>query len=214
MPDGGGTTVSGTTHVIGIIGDPVSHSLSPRLHNAAFAALGLDYVYVPLPVRAADVGAAVKGLAALGLRGANVTIPHKGAVVPFLDELSDDARLLEAVNTIVVEGRRLHGHNTDVEGVRGALAAAAGDSLRGEPALVLGGGGAARAAALALSRLGLSAHRRQSDARQGGAPGGAHHGGRPRRALRVASVVRPDGAGRDPAAGRRQRDLAGHDGRG
>ena len=132
----------------------MSHSLSPRLHNAAFAALGLDYVYVPLPVRAADVGAAVKGLAALGLRGANVTIPHKGAVVPFLDELSDDARLVEAVNTIVVEGRRLHGHNTDVEGVRGALVAVAGDSLRGEPALVLGGGGAARAAALALSRLG------------------------------------------------------------
>ncbi|HEX5643191.1 MAG TPA: shikimate dehydrogenase [Thermoleophilia bacterium] len=136
------------------MGDPVSHSLSPRLHNAAFAALGLDYVYVPLPVRAADVGAAVKGLAALGLRGANVTIPHKGAVVPFLDELSEDARLVEAVNTIVVEGERLRGYNTDVEGVRGALAAAAGDALRGEPALVLGAGGAARAAALALSRLG------------------------------------------------------------
>lgn len=132
----------------------MSHSLSPRLHNAAFAALGLDYVYVPLPVRAGDVGAAVKGLAALGFRGANVTIPHKGAVVPYLDELSDDARLVEAVNTIVVEGERLHGHNTDVEGVRGALAAVAGDALRGEPALVLGGGGAACAAALALSRLG------------------------------------------------------------
>lgn len=149
-----GTTVSGTTHVIGIIGDPVSHSLSPRLHNAAFAALGLDYVYVPLPVRTPDVGAAVKGLAALGLRGVNVTIPHKGAVIPYLDELSEDAGLAEAVNTIVVDGGRLRGHNTDVAGVRGALVAVTGDTLRGEPALVLGAGGAARAAALALSRLG------------------------------------------------------------
>jgi shikimate dehydrogenase len=136
------------------MGDPVSHSLSPRLHNAAFEALGLDYVYVPLPVRAPDVGAAVRGLAALGFRGANVTIPHKGAVIPYVDELSDDARLAEAVNTIVVDDDALRGYNTDVEGVRGAIVAAAGDSLRGEPALVFGAGGAARAAALALSRLG------------------------------------------------------------
>jgi len=134
----------------------VSHSLSPRLHNAAFAALGLDYVYVPLPVRAEDVGAAVKGLAALGFRGANVTIPHKGAVIPYLDEVSADARLAEAVNTITVEGKVLRGHNTDVEGVRGALVAAAGDRFGGHPALILGAGGAARAAALALARLGCS----------------------------------------------------------
>ncbi len=132
----------------------MSHSLSPRLHNAAFAALGLDYVYVPLPVRGEDVAAAVLGLAALGFRGANVTIPHKAAVIPFLDEISEDARLADAVNTIAVEGGRLHGYNTDVEGVRGALVAAAGDTLVGEPALVFGAGGAARAAALALARLG------------------------------------------------------------
>ena len=132
----------------------MSHSLSPRLHNAAFAALGLDYVYVPLPVRAEEVGAAVRGLAALGFRGANVTIPHKGAVIPFLDEVDDDARLAEAVNTITVVGERLRGYNTDVEGVRGALVAVAGDTLAGEPALILGAGGAARAAALALARLG------------------------------------------------------------
>ena len=111
---------------------------------------------MPLPVRAVDVGAAVKGLAALGFRGANVTIPHKGAVLPFLDELSDDARLAEAVNTIVVDDGRLRGYDTDVEGVRAALVAVAGDSLRGEPALVLGAGGAARAAALALARLGCA----------------------------------------------------------
>jgi shikimate dehydrogenase len=140
--------------VIGIIGDPVAHSLSPRLHNAAFAALELDYVYVPLPVRAERVGAAVAGLAALGFRGANVTIPHKAAVMPFLDEVSADARLAQAVNTIVVDGAALRGYNTDVEGVRSALLAAAGDGLGGEPALILGAGGAARAAALALARLG------------------------------------------------------------
>ncbi len=132
----------------------MSHSLSPRLQNAAFAALGLDYVYVPLPVRAAEVGAAVRGLAALGFRGANVTIPHKGAVIPYLDELSEDARLADAVNTIVVDEGFLRGYNTDVEGVRAALVAVAGDSLSGDPALILGAGGAARAAALALARLG------------------------------------------------------------
>ena len=125
----------------------MSHSLSPRLHNAAFAALGLDYVYVPLPVRGHDVGAAVLGLAALGFRGANVTIPHKAAVMPYLDEIAEDARLAEAVNTITVDGAVLRGYNTDVEGVRGALVAAAGDGLSGEPALILGAGGAARAAA-------------------------------------------------------------------
>ena len=107
-----------------------------------------------LPVRAAGVGAAVKGLAALGFRGANVTIPHKGAVIPFLDDLSADAHLAEAVNTIVVDEGALRGHNTDVEGVRGALLDVTGDSLDGEAALILGAGGAARAAALALARLG------------------------------------------------------------
>ena len=150
----GAVLVSGATHVIGIIGDPVSHSLSPRLHNAAFSALGLDYVYVPLPVRTADVRAAVEGLAALGFRGANVTVPYKGAVIPFLDELSGDARLAEAVNTIVVDEGRLRGYDTDVEGVRAALVAGAGHSLSGDPALVFGAGGAGRAAALALARLG------------------------------------------------------------
>lgn len=113
-------------------------------------------VYVPLPVGAASVRAAVEGLAALGFRGANVTVPHKGAVLPYLSWLDDDARLAQAVNTIVVEGGALLGYNTDVEGARSALVAACGDSLRGEPALILGAGGAARAVALALARLGAT----------------------------------------------------------
>jgi shikimate dehydrogenase len=141
--------------VVGIIGDRVEHSLSPALHNAAFAAAGLDWVYVPLPVRGGEVGEAVRGLRALGLRGANVTVPHKAAVIPHLDRVEGDAALVEAVNTIVVTGRALVGHNTDVEGVRGAIEAACDDSLRGAPGLILGAGGAARAAALALARLGV-----------------------------------------------------------
>jgi shikimate dehydrogenase len=140
---------------VGIIGDPVGHSLSPALHNAAFAALGLDWVYVPLPVRREEVGAAVEGLRALGLRGANVTVPHKAAVLPYLDRVEGDAALVEAVNTITVDGPDLVGHNTDVEGVRGALEDACGDDLRGAPGLVLGAGGAARAVALALVRMGV-----------------------------------------------------------
>ena len=133
----------------------MAHSLSPAIHNAAFEALGLDMVYVPLPVRAEDVGAAVRGLAALGFRGANVTIPHKGAVLPYLDRVDGDAALAEAVNTIVVDGSELFGYNTDVVGVGAALVDACGDSLRGAPGLLLGAGGAARAAALALARLGV-----------------------------------------------------------
>ncbi len=147
--------VSGTTSVVGIIGHPVAHSLSPAIHNAAFRAAGLDWVYVPLPVAAGAEGAAVQGLRALGMRGANVTVPHKAAVVPFLDRLDGDAAALRAVNTIVVRDGDLVGHNTDVEGVRAAVTAVCGDSLRGTPGLLLGAGGAARAAALALARLGV-----------------------------------------------------------
>jgi len=141
--------------VVGIIGYPVARSLSPAIHNAAFAALGLDWVYVPLPVAPGGVGAAVEGLRALGMRGANVTVPHKTAVVPLLDRLEGDAALLEAVNTIAVADGALVGHNTDVEGVRAAVVSVCGASLRDAPALILGAGGAARAAALALARMGL-----------------------------------------------------------
>jgi shikimate dehydrogenase len=106
-------------------------------------------------VRPQEVGAAVEGLRALGLRGANVTVPLKGAVLPHLDRVEGDARLIEAVNTVVVARGELVGYNTDVEGVRGALVDVCGDDLRGAAGLVLGAGGAARAVALALARLGV-----------------------------------------------------------
>lgn len=153
--------VSGSTRVVGLLGDPVAHSRSPQLHNAAFAALGLDYVYVPFAVTACDLPAAVAGLRALGLRGANVTVPHKVAAASLLDELDETAAALGAVNTIVVEGGRLRGFNTDVAGFRRALveaweAAAGAETVAGRRALVLGAGGAARAVALALADLGLA----------------------------------------------------------
>jgi len=141
--------------VLGIIGDPVSYSRSPAIHNAAFRALGLDLVYVPLPVSAGDLGVAVQGLRALGMRGASVTVPHKGAVVPLVDWLDTDARMAEAVNTIVFDGGQLRGYNTDITGVRDAVLNAAAEPLEGSTALVFGAGGAERAAAVALARLGM-----------------------------------------------------------
>jgi shikimate dehydrogenase len=149
------TTIAASTILTGIIGWPVTHSLSPAMHNAAFAALGLDMAYVPLPVAPRGVEAAVKGLRALGFRGANVTMPHKAAVLPFLDHVDDDALRIAAVNTIVVDDDALRGYNTDVDGFVAALRDVVAEPLHGASGLVLGAGGAARAAALGLLRLGV-----------------------------------------------------------
>lgn len=142
-------SVDGRTALVGLIGDPVSHSLSPRIHNAAFAERGLPWLYLPLRVEAARLGEATRGLRALGFRGANVTIPHKAAVLPFLDDLTPLARRLGAVNTIKVsDGGALIGDNTDAPGLSEDWSALAFPTDR--PALILGAGGAARAAAEAL----------------------------------------------------------------
>jgi shikimate dehydrogenase len=141
--------VEGTTRVVGILGDPVDHSLSPRMHNAAFRALGLDYVYVPLHPRQRTIGAAVDAIRTLGLVGVNVTVPFKEAVVPHLDRVSDTARATGAVNTIVNRSGELFGDNTDVPGFAAALATA-GSRIRGRKVLVIGAGGAARGAVYAL----------------------------------------------------------------
>ena len=153
------TTIAGTTVLAGIIGWPVTHSLSPAMHNAAFAALGSTWPTCRCRSPADDVDAAVGGLRSLGFRGANVTMPHKAAVVPFLDRVSDDARLIAAVNTIVVDDGVLAGYNTDVGGFVAALHEAVGEPLTGASALVLGAGGAARAAVLGLLRVGVGAAR-------------------------------------------------------
>lgn len=152
--------VRGTTRVVGLLGWPVAHSLSPAMHNAAARALGLDLVYVPLPVAPAVVGEAVRGLAALGFLGANVTVPHKQAVMPFLDELDATARAIGAVNTIQVAQTgqpALRGTNTDGAGLIADLREQ-GVGVKDRACVILGAGGAARAAAFALAQQGGHVH--------------------------------------------------------
>jgi shikimate dehydrogenase len=148
--------VRGSTRAVGVIGWPVEHSLSPVIHNAAFIALGMDWVYVPLPVPPQHLPSAVAGLEALGFSGANVTMPHKTECAALIDDLSDDARVLRAVNTIVVGSDGLSGHNTDAIGFERFLGEDAGFDPSGRSALLFGAGGAARASALALARGGLA----------------------------------------------------------
>ena len=148
-----GRPLSGTTTLVGVLGDPVAHSRSPAMHNAAFAALGLDWCYVPLHVRPAHLEAALRGLVALGFAGANVTIPHKERVAELADELTPTARTIGAVNTLVVQGDRLLGDNTDAGGLLMAVAEA-GVDMAGREAVVLGAGGSARAVVYALAQAG------------------------------------------------------------
>lgn len=131
--------------VLGIIGDPVSHSLSPHMQNAAIGQMGLDAVYVPFRVAAGEVEAAVRGMRALGIRGLNVTVPHKTAVMPYLDVLTAEARAAGAVNTIVNDYGSLIGDNTDIYGFMACLTKEGGIDPLPEHVCVLGAGGAARA---------------------------------------------------------------------
>ena len=155
LPDRPGR-VRGSTRKVGVIGWPIEHTLSPVIHNAAFVALGMDWVYVPLPVAAARLPAALDGLGALGFAGANVTMPHKTRSAELVPDLSHDARLLRAVNTIVVGTDGLAGHNTDALGFERFLREDTGFDPSGRAALLFGAGGGARACALALSRGGLA----------------------------------------------------------
>ncbi|HEX6381534.1 MAG TPA: shikimate dehydrogenase [Acidimicrobiia bacterium] len=152
MSSGGRPPLSGHTRVVGVIGDPVTHSLSPTLHNAAFEALGLDWVYVAFPVPRGRAADAVAAVSALGLAGLNVTMPHKEDVAVACDDLTADAAALRSVNTVVaLPGGRTLGDSTDGPGFLDALADEA-IGVAGQPVLVLGAGGAARAIVLALGR--------------------------------------------------------------
>lgn len=146
--------VSAFTRVVGVIGDPVHHSLSPAIHNAAFVSLGLDWVYVAFPVPRGRGGAAVAAARDLGLAGLNVTMPHKADAAAACDDLTPDAAALGAVNTVVVrpDGRML-GDSTDGPGFLDALAEERIE-VEGRRCLVLGAGGASRAVVLALGRVG------------------------------------------------------------
>jgi shikimate dehydrogenase len=155
---------SGATRLAGVIGWPVEHSRSPQMHDAAYAALGLDWAYVPLPVAPGRLEPALAGLAALGFAGANVTVPHKVAAAACCATLSDAARRAGSVNTLLPAAGGLHGETTDGPGLLDAVAARGGAVPREGTLLLLGAGGAARAAAAALldagvSRLAVSARR-------------------------------------------------------
>ncbi len=145
--------IKGTTQLLGVIGYPVEHSLSPLMHNAALAQMGADYAYLPFAIHPDALGAAIAGFAAIGLRGFNITIPHKQAIIPLLDEVSEVAQAIGAVNTVWRSENRWCGTNTDAAGF---LAALKGLDRNWEalPALVLGSGGAARAVVAACHQLG------------------------------------------------------------
>jgi shikimate dehydrogenase len=143
--------IRGTTALVGLLGWPVSDSLSPQMQNAAFAALGLDWAYVALPTPPAGLAAAVRGLAAAGFRGANVTIPHKRAVFELCDDLDPVAHDSGSVNTLRFDKTRVVGASTDGAAVANQVQAA------GRRCLILGAGGAAAAVAEALRRAGAGA---------------------------------------------------------
>jgi shikimate dehydrogenase len=158
-------------HCAGVLGWPLEHTLSPVIHNAAFRSLDLDWSYFSWPVEPDRVGDAVRGIAALGAAGANVTMPHKESVIEHLDSLEGAAEATGAVNTIHNLAGRLVGHNTDVTGFRALLVEDLGFEMRDRTALVLGAGGAARAVVKALSDGGatvrIAARRSASAARLG-----------------------------------------------
>lgn len=146
--------VTSRTRVAGVIGDPVHHSLSPAMHNAAFAATGLDWVYVAFAVARGRGGAAVAAVRDLGIAGLNVTMPHKADAASACDEMSDAATRLRSVNTVVLrEDGTLYGDSTDGEGLVRSLAEA-GVELEGRSVLVVGAGGAARAIVPSLDHAG------------------------------------------------------------
>jgi len=138
-----------------LLGNPVAHSLSPLIHNAGFRALAINAVYLAAPVSEANLGNAVEGLRALAACGCNVTSPYKEAVIPYLDRVADEAKLINSVNTIVNREGILHGTSTDGEGFYLALLEAAPNYDLKSPALLIGAGGSARAIAYTLAKKGL-----------------------------------------------------------
>ncbi len=147
--------IDGKTAVCGLIGDPVEHTLSPVIHNTLARETGRNLVYVPFPVKAERVGDAIKGARALSIRGLNVTVPHKSAVIPFLNSVEKEAAMIGAVNTLVPEGEGYRGYNTDLTGLGRALDSE-GVKLKDERVILLGAGGAARAAAFLCALRGAS----------------------------------------------------------
>ena len=148
--------MSGASRLAAVIGDPVRHSLSPTLLNAAFAEAGLDWHFMALEVAEGRSDEALDAVRALGLAGLSVTMPHKAAVAAAVDHRTEQAELLDAVNCVVAEGGRLVGHNTDGDGFLDGLRHDTGFDPAGRSTVVIGAGGAARAVVLALARAGAA----------------------------------------------------------
>ena len=149
------TVISGKTRICGVIGDPIEHTMSPVMHNAAFKELGLDYIYIAFQVRKEELGKAIQGMRALNIRGLNVTIPHKVAIIPFLDKLDPLAQKIGAVNTIVSDDGVLRGYNTDATGFLQALRDK-GVEPEGKNMVILGAGGVSRAISFILADRGAN----------------------------------------------------------
>lgn len=145
--------ITGKTTLVGIVGDPVEHSLSPPMHNAAFQHLKLDCVYVPFHVKAKNLKNAIKGAKAMGIKGLNITIPHKTAVIRYLDEVDQAAQLIGAVNTLKFTEGKIKGYNTD--GVGAVKAIEEITTVKDKKVVIMGAGGAARAVAFQLILNGI-----------------------------------------------------------
>jgi shikimate dehydrogenase len=148
--------ITGTTKLLGVIGDPIAHSLSPIIHNAALAHLDLDYVYVAFPVKSIDLATVIAGFAAIGVVGCSVTIPHKQAIISHLTEIEPLAKAVGAVNTIWNTPSGWAGTNTDVAGFVSPLKAMQRDWAN-TTAVILGNGGAARAVVAGCHQIGCKA---------------------------------------------------------
>ena len=145
--------ITGKTNIVGLIGDPVEHSMSPPMHNAAFEYLGLDFAYVPFNVKKTALGPAIQGASSLGIKGLNVTIPHKTSVMEFLDVIDKPAELIGAVNTLKFDNNVVKGYNTDGIGAVRALEEVI--KVKGKKVVMVGAGGAARAVAFQLILSGI-----------------------------------------------------------
>jgi shikimate dehydrogenase len=143
--------ISGKTRLCGVIGDPIEHTLSPTIHNAAFNHLKLDFVFLAFRVKAADLENAIRGMRGLGIHGLNVTMPHKSTVIGYLDEVDPTVKFLGSANTVLNKDGELSGFNTDGVGALKALREN-GTELSEKKVLLLGAGGAAKAIAFSLAR--------------------------------------------------------------
>ncbi len=139
------------TQIVGLLGHPIKHTFSPFIHNIAFEITKLDYIYLPFDVPPSNLKNAIKGIIALGLKGYNVTIPHKEKMMEFMNNISEEASIVGSVNTVVNEMGKLSGYNTDVTGIHETLNPYK-KSLSGETVSIVGSGGAARAVVYTLIR--------------------------------------------------------------